>query len=56
MLLRNIQKMLKIDKSKWEFDVLVIDAGHGGKDPGTIGVTGIKEKNVNLGIALELEK
>nr|MDA3861473.1 N-acetylmuramoyl-L-alanine amidase [Melioribacteraceae bacterium] len=47
---------ISIDKSKWNFDVLVIDAGHGGKDPGTIGITGVKEKNVNLGVALELEK
>ncbi len=49
-------KDAEIDKSKWEFDVLVIDAGHGGKDPGSIGITGVKEKNVNLGIALALEK
>ena len=43
-------------KSKWIFDSVVIDAGHGGKDPGAIGVTGVKEKNVNLGIALKLGK
>jgi len=39
---------------KWQFDVIVIDAGHGGKDPGAIGINGIKEKDVNLGIAKEL--
>ena len=33
--------------------VVVIDAGHGGKDPGAIGKT-IREKNINLGIALKL--
>ena len=27
-------------KEKWEFDVIVIDAGHGGKDAGAIGVNG----------------
>lgn len=43
-------------KEKWEFDVIVIDAGHGGKDAGAIGVNGVKEKDVNLGIALELGK
>ncbi len=31
----------------------MIDAGHGGKDPGAIGKT-IREKNINLGIALKL--
>ncbi|MFZ1289833.1 MAG: N-acetylmuramoyl-L-alanine amidase [Melioribacteraceae bacterium] len=39
---------------KWQFDVIVIDAGHGGKDPGAIGINGLKEKDVNLGIAKEL--
>ena len=43
-------------KEKWEFDVIVIDAGHGGKDAGAIGVTGVKEKDINLAIALKLGK
>ena len=42
------------NKSKWDFDVIVIDAGHGGKDAGAIGVSGVKEKDVNLGVALKL--
>jgi N-acetylmuramoyl-L-alanine amidase len=44
------------DRSKWKLDCIVIDAGHGGRDPGAIGVSGIKEKNVTLGIALKLGK
>ncbi|KAF0150903.1 MAG: N-acetylmuramoyl-L-alanine amidase [Ignavibacteria bacterium] len=44
------------DKSKWNFDCVVIDAGHGGKDPGTIGVTGVREKDINLAVALKLGK
>jgi len=40
-------QMLKIRK-------VVIDAGHGGNDPGTIGRTGLREKDVNLDIAKRL--
>lgn len=41
-------------KDKWNFDVIVIDAGHGGKDYGAIGVNNTIEKDVNLAIALKL--
>jgi N-acetylmuramoyl-L-alanine amidase len=34
--------------------VVIIDAGHGGEDPGALGPRGIREKDVALGIALEL--
>lgn len=33
---------------------VVIDAGHGGKDAGTIGVDGTEEKTINLAMALKL--
>jgi len=33
-----------------------IDPGHGGEDPGAVGQKGLKEKDVNLGVALELVK
>lgn len=39
-------------QSKQKF-VVVIDAGHGGKDPGAQD-NGVKEKDVNLGVALKL--
>ncbi len=35
---------------------IVIDPGHGGKDPGAIGKGGLKEKDVALDIALRLKK
>lgn len=35
---------------------LVIDAGHGGFDPGTIGASGLREKSVNLDVANRLAK
>ncbi len=48
----------KVDqkKARWKLDTIILDAGHGGKDPGTIGVSGVKEKNIALGIALKLGK
>jgi N-acetylmuramoyl-L-alanine amidase len=33
---------------------VVVDAGHGGRDPGAIGRTGLREKDVNLDIARRL--
>lgn len=35
---------------------LVIDAGHGGSDPGAIGVGGVREKTVNLAVAREVSR
>ncbi|HEX9614236.1 MAG TPA: N-acetylmuramoyl-L-alanine amidase, partial [Bacteroidota bacterium] len=49
-----IKEKLEQQQEQWKLDVIVIDAGHGGKDPGTIGVGKTKEKDVTLGIALKL--
>lgn len=35
---------------------IVVDAGHGGRDPGAIGKSGLREKNINLDIANRLGK
>ncbi len=40
----------------FKIKTIVIDAGHGGKDPGAVGRHGLKEKDVALDIALKLEK
>ncbi len=48
---------LRISKSAKAFatlPVIVIDAGHGGMDSGTVGEDGTFEKNINLDIALRL--
>jgi N-acetylmuramoyl-L-alanine amidase len=43
-------------REKWNFDVIVIDPGHGGKDPGAIGLNKVKEKDINLQVGLKLGK
>jgi N-acetylmuramoyl-L-alanine amidase len=39
-----------------EKPLIVIDPGHGGVDPGSLGVGGLFEKNVTIGMARELKK
>ncbi len=53
-ILESQKQDLERNRQRYTLDVIVIDAGHGGKDPGTIGVTGVYEKNVTLGVALRL--
>ena len=45
----NINQMKK-DRERWRLDTIVLDAGHGGKDPGAIGKYGTKEKDIVLDI------
>jgi len=43
-------------KSVNEKPVVVIDAGHGGNDPGKVGINDALEKDINLNIAIILKK
>ena len=36
--------------------LVVLDPGHGGRDPGAIGTTGVYEKRIVLQTALELKR
>lgn len=36
--------------------VIVIDPGHGGQDPGMVGINGLEEKGINLEISIKLKK
>ncbi len=51
-----IRKKIEDNQKKWRFDKIILDPGHGGKDPGTIGRSGTYEKDVVLAIAKRLEK
>ena len=56
---KNIKKQNKNSKKikKDSYYVIVIDAGHGGDDPGAIGFhKKTKEKNINLDFAIEIKK
>ncbi len=50
--LRNLDK----ERQKWRIDAVVIDPGHGGRDPGAIGPGGIREKDITLQVGLRLRK
>jgi N-acetylmuramoyl-L-alanine amidase len=47
---------IKEMRRRWLLDTIVIDAGHGGKDPGAVGHGGLQEKTVTLDIAKKLGK
>jgi len=51
-----MRQNLESVRARWKLDVIVIDPGHGGRDPGTIGVAGTKEKDIALSIGLKLGK
>jgi len=46
----------RLPTSVREIDTVVVDPGHGGRDPGAIGVGGLREKDVNLRLAHRLRE
>lgn len=47
---------IKMREDLWTIDTVIIDPGHGGKDPGTVGPNGTYEKDIVLKVAKELKK
>ena len=45
---------LRLDGDAWRRKTIVLDPGHGGHDPGAIGLTGVREKDVVLDAGLQL--
>lgn len=56
MLNRNLEKQVASDRITVKENVVVIDAGHGGADPGKVGIGDILEKDINLQIAKKVKK
>ena len=48
---QNVLDNLEKEREKWKIDIIVIDPGHGGRDPGAIGRDNVFEKNITLAIA-----
>ena len=53
---RNLGEYVSSGKVKLSKKTVVIDPGHGGADPGKIGVNDAKEKEINLQIAEEVKE
>jgi N-acetylmuramoyl-L-alanine amidase len=53
---RMAQKLRTGDGLRYRIKRVVIDAGHGGFDPGAVGASGLKEKDVTLDLALKLDR
>ena len=51
LLSKNLQKLVSSGNVTAKNKIIVLDSGHGGEDPGKIGVNQAKEKDVNLKIA-----
>ncbi len=45
------EEIVARDRESWNVNTVVIDPGHGGKDPGTVGENGLYEKDIVLDIA-----
>ena len=52
---QNLTKQVTSEKISVRKNTVVIDAGHGGSDPGKVGAGDILEKEVNLAIAKKVE-
>lgn len=55
LLARQGAVLVQSEKAAEKKICIVVDAGHGGSDPGKVGVNGALEKDINLSLALKLK-
>lgn len=53
---RKLEENVTSEQVKTEKLVIAVDAGHGGKDPGKVGINGELEKDINLQIAKRVQE
>ncbi len=56
---QDLKKAFNLVENKFNektITAIIIDAGHGGKDPGSIGINKLKEKDIVLSFSLELKE
>lgn len=53
--LQRVEQVVATTGYESERPIIVIDAGHGGKDPGKVGINEKLEKDINLSIAMRLK-
>lgn len=56
VLSRKLSQIVTSDDVQMKKEIIVIDPGHGGEDPGKVGVNGALEKDINLQIAKKVKQ